>query len=280
MRQIGSFLGLVAFYAMAGRRAVALDNLRHAFPEKSAKERADIAKASFQNYGITLFEFLWFPRLAQGRLRDLLTVKNLDLLKEKQALGRGLVLLSGHFGNWELIAFGVARLAGLPISIIVQTQSNMYFDREINKLRCLLGNKTIPMGLSVRAIIKTLEQGGVVGIAPDQSGPMEGVFVDFFGRNVATHQGPAAFALRCGAPMQIGFIVRGRDGTYEVTLEEVPTDDLHGATDEHVIELTRRHTAILEQYIRRYPGHWLWMHRRWKHTWESVHRQNADSLYV
>jgi KDO2-lipid IV(A) lauroyltransferase len=77
-------------------------------------------------------------------------------------------------------------------------------------------------------------------------------------------------ALRHGAPLQIGFMVRQRDGTYEVTLEEIPFPDLSGYSEENVLELTRRHTAVLEERIRQYPDHWLWMHRRWKHTWENV----------
>lgn len=280
VQRLGSLLGLVGFYVVTKRRSIALDNLRHAFPDKSHQELRQIAKGSFQNYGITLLEFLWFPRLTHARLERLLTLNNLTLLKAEHAHGRGMVMLSGHFGNWELIALGVAHLAGLPFAIIVQTQSNQHFDREINKLRCRLGNKTIPMGISVREIIKTLQQGGIVAMAPDQSGPMEGVFVEFFGRKVATHQGPAAFALKCDCPMQIGFLQRRSDGTYEMTLEEVPIADLQGASEENIIELTRRHTAILEQYIRRRPDHWLWMHRRWKHTWESVHRPNLSSIDV
>ncbi len=280
VQRLGSFIGRLSFHVLTKRRAVALDNLRHAFPEKSPEELLRIAKGSFRNYGITLLEFLWFPRLTHERLEHLLRLKNIHLLKESYALGKGMVMLSGHFGNWELIAFGVAHLTGLPISIIVQTQSNELFDRAINMLRCRLGNRAIPMGIAVREIVRTLQQGGVVAIAPDQSGPMEGVFVEFFGRNVATHQGPAAFALKCNAPMQIGFLVRGSDGTYEMTLESVPAADLAGATEANILELTRRHTAILERYIRRYPDHWLWMHRRWKHTWESVQQEKLSAADV
>jgi KDO2-lipid IV(A) lauroyltransferase len=181
-------------------------------------------------------------------------------------------MLSGHFGNWELIAAGVGYLGKVSMTVIVQTQSNKLVDRVINRHRCLLGNKVVTMDKSVREILGALQRGEVVAIAPDQSGPMEGVFVDFFGRSVATHQGPAAFALRTGAPVQMGFIVRNIDGSYEVTLEQVSTAGLTN-DGESIIELTRRHTALLEQYIRAYPDHWLWMHRRWKHTWESVRRE-------
>ena len=278
-QRLGAYLGAASFHLLGSRRHIALENLRYAFPEKSERERTAIAKGAFVNYGVTLVEFLWSPNLSDAILRKLVRMKNPELLTEAHRLGRGMVLLSGHFGNWELIASGVPRLTGIPFTIIVQTQANKLIDRLINGLRCRFGNSVIPMGISVRGIIKTLGEGGVIAIAPDQSGPMEGAFVQFFGRSVATHQGPAAFALRSRAPMLIGFMIRKSDGTYEVVLEEIPTSDLGESTDEKIIELTQRHTAMLEKYIRLYPDHWLWMHRRWKHTWESVQssKQTVDS---
>jgi Kdo2-lipid IVA lauroyltransferase/acyltransferase len=272
-QRFGAYFGSLAFHLIPSRRRIALDNLRYAFPEMNEAARLAIVKGAFRNYGITLVELLWFPNLTDAILRKLVTVRNPEVIARGYSAGRGMVMLSGHFGNWELIALGVAHLTKIPFSIIVQTQANKLIDRVINRHRCLFGNSVIPMGMSVRGIIKTLSEGGVVAIAPDQSGPMEGVFVDFFGRSVATHQGPAAFALRSRAPLQMGFMIRKADGTYEVILEEVPTADLTEPTEENIIELTRRHTALLERYIRLYPDHWLWMHRRWKHTWESVHRE-------
>jgi len=220
-----------------------------------------------------MMEFLWFPRLTDKRLASLVKINNPELLSEGHARGKGMIMLSGHFGNWELIAFGVASMCKLPFTIIVQTQSNARINTAINGLRSLRGNKVIPMGISVREIIKTIDNRGIIAIAPDQSGPMEGAFVDFFGQNVATHQGPAAFALRSGAAMQMGFMIRQIDGTYNVQLEEIPFGDLHDHSEESVRILTQRHTALLERYIRDYPDHWLWMHRRWKHTWESVQKE-------
>jgi len=276
-QRLGYYIGSAAFRLAKARRNVALDNLLHAFPEKSQAERASIAKEAFTNYAISLVELLWFPNLNDEIIRKLVKPLNLDMLERAFEKGRGMVLLSGHFGNWELIAFSIAYLFRQPLSIIVQTQNNKYVDEVINRHRCLLGNRVIPMGMSVREIIKTLNSGGIVAIAPDQSGPREGPFVNFFGRSVATHQGPAAFALRCAAPMLMGFIFRQKDGTYEVTLEEVPSADLAGEEGENVLELTRRHTALLERYIRKYPGHWLWMHRRWKHTFESLQNEKQPS---
>jgi KDO2-lipid IV(A) lauroyltransferase len=270
-QRFGSLLGTIGYRAWRSRRRVALDNLTHAFPELTPAQRERIAEGAFRNYGIAIVEFLWFPRMSPELLRRLIRVRNVELLHEGYARGRGMVMLSGHFGNWELIAFGVAHLSGLPMTIIVQTQSNALVDRAINRNRCLLGNSVVPMGIGVREVLGTLKSGGIVAIAPDQSGPMEGVFVDFFGRSVATHQGPAAFALKCGADMQMGFIVRQPDMSYEVVLERVSDAGLPSDYREAVEELTRRHTRILEAHIRQHPDHWMWMHRRWKHTWESVH---------
>lgn len=266
VQRLGAFIGLLAFHLSKHRREIAIENLSFAFPEKSKTELIAIARGSFQNYGITLVELLWFPNLTDDIIRNLVKPQNLELLLKNYSAGRGMVLLAGHFGNWELSALGMAYIANIPFSIIVQTQNNKFVDRVINQHRCLFGNKVIPMGISVREIIRTLQNGGVIGIAPDQSGDQKGgIYLDFFGRTVATHQGAAVFALRSLVPLIMGFLVRQLDGSYKAIIEEIPFADLNGQTKESVIELTRRHIAVLERYIRQYPDHWLWMHRRWKH---------------
>jgi len=272
-QRLGMYVGSVCFHLISSRRRIALDNLRHAFPELSDAELITIAKGAFRNYGISLIELLWFPNLTDDILRKLVTVKNMHMMTDGYARGKGMIMLSGHFGNWELIAFGVAHMSKLPFTIIVKTQANKLVDEVVNAHRCLFGNRVVPMGISIREILKTLAAGNIVAIAPDQSGSVEGPFVEFFGRKVATHQGPAAFALRTGAPLQMGFMLRQEDGTYEVVLEEIETSDLKEYSDANVLELTRRHTALLEKYIRSYPDHWLWMHRRWKHMWDDVQHE-------
>lgn len=272
-QRLASTIGRAAFYIVPKRREVALENLRYAFPEKSEDERIAIAKRSFKNYATALVELLWFPNLSDKVLGKLVKTKYLNMILEKYSTGKGLILLSGHFGNWELIALGIAYLSKLPFTIIVQTQNNKLVDAVINKHRCLFGNKIVPMGMSVREIIRTLKEKGVVAIAPDQSGDREGgLYLEFFGRKVSTHQGPAVFALRTGAPLLMGFMIRQSDGTYEVNIEEIRFSDLSGYTEENVNELTRRHLSTLERYIRQYPDHWLWMHRRWKHTIDTDRR--------
>ena len=266
-QRLGSYLGSAAYYCSPRRREITMENLRYAFPDKSTAEHAAIAKGSFQNYGIALVELLWFPNMDDKIIRALIKPRNLDLVQKLYSKGKGLIVLSGHFGNWELVAFGMAYLTKIPFTIIVQNQNNRLVNDVINRHRCLFGNKVVPMGVSIREIIRTLGNKGVVAIAPDQSGDREGgLYIEFFGRTTATHQGPAAFALRTGTPMLIGFMIRQQDGTYEVMIEEIATDDYNGYSEENVLDLTRRHVRMLEKYITEYPDHWMWMHRRWKHT--------------
>jgi len=268
-QRLGYYLGTLGFYIAKRRRLIALENLFQAFPDKSDRERKLIARGAFQNYGITLSELLWFPNLTESMIKKLVNVCNLNLMIEKYREGKGLVMLSGHCGNWELLALAFGYLSKIPISIIVQTQNNHLVDEVINKHRSLFGNKVIPWGMAIREIIRTLESRGVVAVAPDQSGAKDSIYVKFFGRVTATHQGPAVFALRVGTPLLIVLMNRLADGTYQARIQEVPVNDLNGYSEENVVKLTQRHVDILEDHIRQYPDHWLWMHRRWKHVREN-----------
>src|SRR5208283_3318436 len=155
-QRLGAGFGRLAFTFLSDRRNIALENLSHAFPEKSQTERANIAKGAFQNYGIALMELLWFPNLNDTRLRSLVKAKNIEIIEQGYARGKGMIMLSGHFGNWELMALSGAYLAKHPVSIIVQTQRNKRVNDVINRHRCLFGNSVIPMGMSVRETIKKL----------------------------------------------------------------------------------------------------------------------------
>jgi KDO2-lipid IV(A) lauroyltransferase len=248
------------------RRLIAIDNLSHAFPDKSEQEIKRIALGAFRNYAISISEFLWFPRLTPERLRKFVRVLDVDLIEKVYSRGRGVIFMSGHFGNWELIAFAIAHFTGYPITIIVQDQRNRHVNKVINRYRCLWGNSVVSMESSVREVLRQLSQGNPVAMVADQSAPMEGLYVPYFGRPAATHQGPAIFSLRTGAPIVMGFLIRKKNGKYELVQEEIQTHDLNEYNEENVAELTRRHVALLEKYVRQYPDQWLWMHRRWKHS--------------
>lgn len=262
----GRLLGSLGYLIARRRRTIALENLGKAFPERSQEDIKAIAQGAFKNYGVSIAEFLWFPRLTPQRLRKFVRFLNVDIIGEAHARGKGVILISGHFGNWELLALSTAHFSGYPLTIIVQNQRNRLVNRVINGYRCVWGNSVVPMELSTREILRKLSDGQVVGMLADQSAPQEGLFISYFGRPAATHQGPAIFSLRTGAPILMGFPIRQSDGRYQVTYKEVDQHDLNGYSVQNVAELTSRHVALLEEYVRKYPEQWLWMHRRWKHT--------------
>ncbi|MDI6803218.1 MAG: lysophospholipid acyltransferase family protein [Bacteroidota bacterium] len=263
-QQLGLKLANIFFIILTRRKQIAADNLRQAFPEKSDKEILRIAKNAFQNFGITIVELLWFPRLTPEILDNLIKYKNLELMMNRYKEGKGVIMLSGHFGNWELLAFATGFISKISMIMIAKTQTNLLVDKIINEHRTLFGNKVVPMEVAVREVLSSLNKGGIVAMIADQSAPKESLFVNFFGKKVATFQGPAVFGLRTGAAMQMGIIIRKPDFTYEVIIEEIQTSDLTEYNEANVYELTQRHTAVLEKYIRLYPEQWMWTHRRWK----------------
>ena len=279
---VGEGLGSFAFTVIRYRRNVTLDNLAKAFPETPRGEILRIARGAYRNYGIALVEMMWTAGASEEELWRILRPVNKEIATEAFRRNKGLILLSGHYGSWELIVTSLRLHLGLPTHVIVQHQRNGRIDRLIDADRKRYDTVTIPMGPSVREVLKTLHDHEMVAMLGDQSGPKEAVFVDFFGRPSATHRGAAVFSLKTGAPIVMFFFIRQSDRTYTVEFEEVDRSGLTGYSEENVLELTRRHTAILEKYIRMRPDHWLWMHRRWKHTefYEMQHQAGVASQPV
>lgn len=264
--RLGSVLGAAGFTLIGYRRSVSLDNLRQAFPGKSPRELRRIAVGAYRGYGRALVEMLWSGGGTADELRATMTLQNPEIPRDALSRGKGLILLSGHFGAWEFIVTSMSLLLGEPVTAIAQPQRNRFIDAIITANRNRFGSGTVSMHHSVREVLRLLREGRIVGMLGDQSGPKESVFIDFFGRPAATHRGAAAFSLKSGAPIVMFFFLRQPDGTYRTVYEEVDRSGLDASPEENIIELTRRHTAVLERYIRQYPDHWLWMHKRWKHT--------------
>jgi KDO2-lipid IV(A) lauroyltransferase len=270
-RVMGAWLGGLVYSVVGFRRGVTHENLKWAFPEKSADEIRSIGLRSFRSIGTTFFELLWTENLTRDQLLAEMRFTNPELVAALQKEKKGVVLMSGHYGNWEWLAHSVNLSTGFPLHVIAKALHNPYVDERVNRARRHFGNTVIPMASSVRETLRILHEGGVVGIVGDQSASRESVWVDFFGRRVPTHQGPAVFSLKTGASMLIGFSRRQNDGKYVAEFQKVPMDGLDGYTPENVEELTRRHVKMVEEVIRCHPEQWMWMHRRWKHAEQSPH---------
>lgn len=261
--RLGRFLGLFSYYLVPIRKKTALNNLALAFPEKTPGERKRILRRTFANFGQTFFEFLRTPFRSKSELADRVLFVNRSLLFEADRDGKGALLLTGHFGNWEIMAAAIASL-GFPIMAIGKRQKNRLVDRLINDFRRSQNIETIPLGMSVRQFLRALRENKFVALLADQDAHREGVFVDFFGIPSATAPGVAQLALKTGAPIIFGTCTLLPKGRYRVLLETVPADDLDPRDENSIVELTQRHARLLESHIRRHPDHWFWMHRRWK----------------
>ena len=260
---VADCLGWFVFSVLRVRRVVVLDNLARAFPEKSNEERLVIAVRCYKNFCKMMFEYIRFPLLDKETVFSLCSVEGLEHFDWALERGKGAVLVGGHFGNWEFMGAALAQM-GYPISFLVGEQHNKFVDDMMNEHRRVMGIRIIHMGIAVRGVIRTLRSNRFVALLSDQDARSEGIFVDFFGRPSSTHQGPAVFALKTGAPIIFGSAIRLPYGRHRLVIDRLCFDHLEGITQENIREVTQAYTSLLERWIRDYPDHWFWMHRRWK----------------
>jgi len=263
---VGKAIGSFVFYVVRFRRGLTFDNLRHAFPDATEEELTKIALESYQSLFISMLEIYWFQRLTPEHLERIMTIASPELLEKAREPRKGVILITAHFGNWELGAVKVGLAAKAPLTVIVQEQSNRYVNDFINRARAVFGNRPVLMRDSPREIIRALRRNEFVGIVADQSAAQEALRVRFFGRLTPTHEGPAIFCLRTGAPIVMAYATRLPNGLYAAELEEVDLSGIEGTDEEKIREITQRHVSALEAYIRKHPGQWLWLHKRWKHS--------------
>lgn len=263
---LGKVFGRIFMVIFPSRVKIALDNLKHAFPEKSDNWIKQVAKESFENLGITLIEILLTKYWSSEKINKIAKFQNVELFKKLHSENKGVILLSAHFGNWEIGALAGEFQLGSKYLIIVEHQANDYINSEMNKIRTRFGNSVVSRYKAAREIVKALQRGEVIALIADQSASENNdVYVDFFGRPAATFDSPAILALKFDVPIVFCISFRQSNGDYLVRIKEVKHDDLKN-DKEGVLELTRRYTKLLEDMIRENPGHWAWMHRRWKHS--------------
>ncbi len=261
--RFGSALGRFTFSVVRMRRRVAMENLRAAFPGRPETELERTALDTYRNLGMSLVEYARLPVTSAGQMAERVKVEGLENFDAALERARGAVLVTGHFGSWELMG---ARLKsqGYPLNFLVGEQTNAAVDRMMNDLRRSQGIGIISMGASMRNVLKALKQNQFVAMLSDQDAGSRGVFVEFMGRPASTPFGPASFAVRTGAALICGFILRENLSHHRVVLEP-PFVPVPGANEEEEsLRLTQEYTSLLEKYVRERPDHWLWLHRRWK----------------
>jgi KDO2-lipid IV(A) lauroyltransferase len=246
-------------------RQVGMRNLAMVFPEKSLTERRRILRGVFSSLGRQLAELCQFPRYSAENIGDVVVYDGLDNFQKAYSRGKGVLFLTAHFGGWELSAFAHS-LHGHWLHVVMRPMDNPYLDRLLQSYRTMHGNKVVAKDDFVRGLLAAMRAGETVGILMDTNmTPPQGVFVDFFGIPACTASGLARIALRTDAAVVPGFTI-WEQGTGKYRLRFDPAVQLirTGNLEADVIANTQKFTSIIEEYARRYPDQWLWVHRRWK----------------
>lgn len=262
-REIGAGLGSLA-YAVGIRREVVLDHLSRVFGEERSKaELARIARESYRNFGRTTFEFGRFPRLDARAIEETVSLEGGEHLDRALAEGKGAILVAGHFGNWELAATLATR--GYPLTFLVGEQHNTLVDGLMNRLRARFGVEIVPLTGSLMGVLRALRRNRIVAMLSDQDAGRSGIFVDFLGLPASTPYGPGRIAARTGAPVVPGNAVRRPGGRHSLVFRPpVPPAPEGASPEEAARHYTQAYTTALEDFVRRHPEQYFWMHRRWK----------------
>jgi KDO2-lipid IV(A) lauroyltransferase len=266
---VAAALGRAMHSVFRVRRGIVHAQIAAAYPDAPRAWVRRVARASYVHFAREMVATAAFARTWPDGLRARVEVVRLDDLRAAARAG-GAVIVTGHFGNWELSASAVAA-HGVPMYAVYQAQANPRVDAYVRRMRAALGLRLVRRGEVGPAARAILREGGVLGFVADQHARLRGLWVPFFGRPASTHRGPAHLALRFGVPLFVGAMRRTGPGRrYRLEIEEVPTADLRGArrggpaASEPVAALTGRWVACLERMVRAAPEQYLWLHRRWK----------------
>ena len=246
-------------------RQVGMRNLAMVFPEKSEAERTRILRGVFTSLGRQLAELCQFPKYTAENVDEVVVYDGLENYEQAHARGKGVLFLTAHFGAWELSAFAHS-LHGHWLHIVMRPMDNELLDRWLQRYRTMHGNKTVAKDDFVRGLLAAMKAGETVGILMDTNmTPPQGIFVDFFGIPACTASGLARIALRTDAAVVPGFTIWDpARQKYRLRFDPARALIRTGDLEADIAANTQIFTKVIEDYVRRYPEQWLWVHRRWK----------------
>ena len=257
------FLALILQYVIRYRREVIQNNLKNAMPELSTKEKKVIIRQVYKNFFMLWIEFLQGGRLSKKYIEKNITAHNWEIVEQAIKEGKGIIFISGHLGNYEWLGHYFALTIG-NIYAIQKRIKNPYVNDFIVKIREKHGLKLIYNDNAIKNSLSVLKNSKFLGIVGDQDFGRRGIFVNFFNIPASTAMGPAVLHLRTGAAMIMCMTIRKSLGKFDFYFEQIPDVKSQEMCDQNIQLLTQAHTNILEKYIRRFPGQWLWSHRRWR----------------
>lgn len=263
-RAAGISLAWLVYLLHKRLRRVGMRNLEIAFPEKSLGERKRILRGAFTSLGRHAAEVCLFPKYTRENISQTVVYEGFENFERALARGKGVLFLTGHLGAWELSAFAHS-LYGYPLNIVMRPLDNPYLDRLTRHYRTMHGNQAVDKDFA-RGLISAMRKGETVGVLMDTNViASQGVFVDFFGVPACTASGLARVALKTDAAVVPGFTIWDPElKKYRLRFDPAVKLVRTGNTEADVVANTQLFTAVIEDYVRRYPEQWLWVHRRWK----------------
>jgi Kdo2-lipid IVA lauroyltransferase/acyltransferase len=264
-RTAASALAALAYAVLGRLRRVGDRNLSLALPEISSKTRKKILRGVYRHLAWQMVEFCRMSGYTPENTRTAIRTEGLEHYLAAQERGKGVLVLTGHLGAWELSSF-YHSLMGHPMGMVIRRLDNRLLDDYVNGIRCLHGNRVLHKDDFARALLTSMRAGETVGILMDTNmTPPQGVFAPFFGVTACTASGLARVALRTGAAVLPGFML-WELGERKYVLHFGPELEFTqtGDTETDVLAATAQCNQVIESWIRRYPDQWLWIHRRWK----------------
>ena len=257
---VGAGMGLLAHRLLARRRRIAEENIARALGDPAPRA---LARRAFEQLGRSFLEFLALPAQSPESLLGRVAFEGFEPAFERARQGKGAIMITAHFGNWELLgaAFGVKTGR---IKYLLPAQTNPWADAYLNEVRRKIGVEPVQIGFGMRSGLRALRGGAFIGMLPDQDARKIGLHVPFLGRPASTHTAPARLAIRADAPIMVALLTREGPGRFRARMRRILTPDPGAPESAEVERLTRLMNEAIEEGIRERPDHWYWIHRRWK----------------
>ena len=263
-KKIAYIIYFLTYRLFRYRRKVIISNLKLVYGESLPKPLSELLKGIYKNFIFLWMEFLQNNKVVKKNLSQIFTVHNPEIFDEAYKKNKGVIIISGHMGNFEWLG-QMHGQSGRKISGIAKKQTNPLVNQLVEKIRLRENMGVIYMRNAMVEGIEVLKNKDLLAIVMDQDARKKGVFVDFMGMPSSTAVGPAVFHLRTGAPLIFLMSIRRDYGKFDAYYEEIcPAAEPSEVTDQKIKEITQIHSSVLEKWILKYPEQWFWMHRRWK----------------
>ena len=259
---MGKGLGILYYKLIKKQRELAIKQIRRSL-DLSQEEAERIIRQSFINMGRNFFEVLYMPHLNKENFSRYIEIDHLERMEQALSEKHGVVVLTGHVGNWEWLSAAFT-MNDMPVTAIAKPQPNMQYTRVLDDLRATINVEIFSRGTSeLLAAARALKHGKILGFLADQDGGPGGAFVPFFGKLASSPMGAAVFAKKFNSPVLPAFILRQPDGHHKVVIGEILRYEDTGDSDKDLYDFTYKMTKILEKIIRENPTQWLWFQHRW-----------------